>query len=173
MRSEKKSIVEELKSKVGESVFVILADYRGLSVAKTADLRKRLRGVSASFQVVQNRMFKRVAQDLSVGGLEGGLKGPSAMVYGKGDVVQAAKVLRDFVRENELPVVKIGSLQGVILSAADIAQLAGLPGREALLAQVVGTVAAPLTRLVGVLQQKAASIVYVLRAIQEKKEKAP
>lgn len=172
MRSEKKSIVEELKSKVGDSVFVILADYRGLSVAKTADLRKRLRGVSASFQVVQNRMFKRVAQELSVGGMDEALKGPSAMVYGKGDVVQAAKVLRDFVREHELPVIKMGSLQGVILSAADIAQLAGLPGRESLLAQLVGTVAAPMTRLVGVLQQKTASIVYVLKAIQEKKEKA-
>ena len=172
MRAEKKSIIEELREKVKGSSFLIVADYHGLNVGKTEDLKRRLRGVDAHFQVIQNRMFKRVASELSQPGLEKGISGPSAMIYGKGDVAQAAKVLKDFVKENNLPAIKIGSLQGAVLSAADIQNLAGLPSREVLLATVVGTIAAPLTQLVGVLQQKVASVVYVLKAIQEKKEKA-
>lgn len=172
MRAEKTSIIEELRSKVKDSTFLIVADYRGLNVGKTEDLKRRLRGVKAQFQVIQNRMFKRVANELSLPALEKGISGPSAMVYGKGDVVQAAKVLKDFIKENNLPEIKIGSLQGAVLSAADVQQLAGLPSREVLLATLVGTIAAPLTQLVGVLQQKVASVVYVLKAIQEKKEKA-
>lgn len=172
MRSEKTSIVEELRSKVKDSAFLIVADYQGLNVGKTEELKRRLHGVKAQFQVIQNRMFKRVASELSQPGLEKGVAGPSAMVYGKGDVVQAAKVLKDFIKENNLPTIKIGSLQGALLSAAEIQQLAGLPSREVLLATLVGTIAAPLTQLVGVLQQKVASVVYVLKAIQEKKEQA-
>ncbi len=171
LRPEKKAIVEELKSKLGDAVFVILADYRGLTVSKTGELRKRLRGVQAQYQVVQNRMFKHVAKEVRPG-MEDGLKGPSAMVYGKGDVVQAAKILKDFIKENELPVIKLGTLQGVILSKADIEKLATLPSRQVLLQQVVGTIAAPMSQLVGVLQQKVATVLYVLKAVQEKKEKA-
>ena len=151
---------------------MIVADYRGLNVAKTEELKRRLRGVKAQFQVIQNRMFKRVAGELSQPELEKGIAGPSAMVYGKGDVVPAAKVLKDFIKEYNLPEIKMGSLQGAVLSAADVQQLASLPSREILLATLVGTIAAPLTQLVGVLQQKVASVVYVLKAIQDKKEQA-
>ncbi len=171
MRPEKKAIVDELKSRITDAVFVILTDYRGLSVAKTEDLRRRLQGVNAGFQVVQNRMFRHVARDLSREGFESGLKGPSAMVFGSGDVVQAAKILKDFIKENKLPLVKVGSMQGVMISAADVEKLAGLPSIEILRSQLVGTIAAPMTRLVGVMSQKVASLLYVLKAVQEKKEK--
>jgi large subunit ribosomal protein L10 len=172
MRSEKTSIIDELRSKVKDSAFLIIADYQGLNVGKTEELKRRLHGVKAQFQVIQNRMFKRVVSELSLPELEKGIAGPSAMIYGKGDVVQAAKVLKTFIKENNLPAIKIGSLDGTVLSAGDVESLAGLPAREVLLAIFVGTVAAPLTQLVGVLQQKVASVVYVLKAIQEKKEKA-
>ncbi len=172
MRPEKTAIVDELKKKVDGSTFVIVADYKGLNVSKTAELRRRLRGVKAQYQVLQNRLFQRAAKDAKLGGLEKTLDGPSAMVFGSGDVVQAAKVLKDFIRENDLPVIKAGALEGALLSAQDIEHLAGLPSREVLLGMLVGTVAAPLSQLVGVLQQKVASVVYVLKALQDKKEKA-
>jgi large subunit ribosomal protein L10 len=169
IRPEKKAAYDEIRQKLSGSVFVILADYKGLTVAKTTELKKRLRGAKASIQVVKNRVFGHVAKDIGMGALEDKLSGPSAMVYGQGDVVQAAKVLKDFVKEHELPVVKIGTLQGVILTAADVAQLASLPSREVLLSKFVGTLAAPLSNLVGVLNQKAASLVYVLQAAADKK----
>jgi large subunit ribosomal protein L10 len=88
------------------------------------------------------------------------------------DVVQAAKTLKKFNSANGMPQVKAGYMGNVYLTSAEIDVLAELPPREVLLAQVVGTVAAPLSRLVGVLQQKVSSIVYVLKAIENKKNEA-
>lgn len=167
MRPEKQSIADEVRKNVEGSVFVLLADYRGLSVSQTNDLRDKLSATKTRFQVVKNRTLNLVEP-----GLADGLTGPSAMVYGSGDVVTVAKTLRDFIKDNGLPVIKIGKLEGTILSAEDIKHLAGLPSREQLYAQVVGTLAAPMTQLVGVMNQKLCSLLYVLKAIQEKKEAA-
>jgi large subunit ribosomal protein L10 len=172
MRPEKAAMAAELKSKLSDASFVILADYKGLNVVKIAELRRRLRGVNAQLQVIKNRVFAHVAKELGYKGFDQPAAGPSAMVFGKGDVVATAKILKDFIKENEKPVIKTGALQGEALTAADITQLASLPSREQLLAQVVGTLAAPMTQLVGVLQQKTATIVYVLKAIEEQKGKA-
>ncbi len=168
MRPEKESIVNELRGKLQDAVFVILADYRGLSVAKTEDLRQRLHARNVHLQVVKNRMLNLASEDF----VTQELTGPSAMVYGEGDVVEIAKILKDFIRENNLPVIKMGALRGAILSAEDIQKLASLPSRDQLLAIAVCTIAAPMTQMAGVLQQKVASLLYALRAIQEKKEAA-
>ncbi|NCC49714.1 MAG: 50S ribosomal protein L10 [Spartobacteria bacterium] len=170
MRPEKKSIVEQIRNEVKGSLFVILTDYRGLTVSQTEDLRNRLHGVQAHVRVVKNRMFRHVAREMNYD-MEETLKGPSAMIVGDGDVVATAKVLKDFIRENKLPVLKVGALEGVILSADDVKKLADLPPKPVMQAQLLGTLAAPMTQLMGVMQQKMASIVYVLKAIQEKNEK--
>ena len=172
MRLEKQSIVRDLRAKMQAAQFVILTDYKGLNVAAMNELRSRLRGVHAEFHVVQNSLVRLVAKDLGQAGLEPGLTGPSAMISGSGDVAHAAKVLRDFIKEKDKPAIKIGALQGAILSAKDVSTLADLPSREQLYGQLVGTLAAPMQRLVGVLNQKLASVVYVLKAYQEQKEKA-
>ncbi|MBU0678556.1 MAG: 50S ribosomal protein L10 [Verrucomicrobia bacterium] len=165
MRPEKKAIVDELRSHVENKHFLILTEYRGLKVSQTSDLRNRLRDVSAEYHVVQNRMVKQVADDL-----DAGLKGPTAVISGDGDVVEVAKVLKAFIKENELPTIKIGRLEGVIVSAADIEKLATLPSRHILLGQAVGTIAAPLSQFVGVMNQKLCSLLYALNAVKEKKE---
>lgn len=172
MRPEKIVIVEELRHKIKDSAFLILTDYRGMSVARTESLRRQLRGVGAEAQVVPNRLFRRAGQDLMPSGLDDALKGPSLLVCGQGDVTQTAKVLKTFIKENEMPVIKQGAMRGALLSRADVEALAALPAREVLLAMLLGTLAAPMTSLVGVLQQKVASIVYVLKAIEEKKGQA-
>ena len=91
------------------------------------------------------------------------------MVVGKTDLVEVAKVLRQFTKENELPVIKMGSMQGVIFAAEDIEKLAILPSRPELLGIVLGTLAAPMTQVVSVLNQKLSSLLYVLKAIERKK----
>lgn len=170
MRPEKESIIEEIRGKVTDSVFVILADYQGLSVEKTDQLRQRLIKADAKMQVVKNRMLGHIAADAGLGAMRDHLSGPSAMVYGKGDVSQAAKILKEFIKEHEKPVIKAGAMEGVVLTAAEVEQLASLPSREALLSMVVGTIAAPMSQLVGVFQQKASSLLYVLKAAADKKE---
>jgi large subunit ribosomal protein L10 len=169
MRPEKQSIIEELRGKVDDSVFVIVADFQGLSVGKTEVLRQRLAKADARIQVVKNRILGHIAKDSGLGAMRDHLTGPSAMVYGKGDVTQAAKILKEFIKENERPVIKVGALEGAVLTAADVEQLASLPARETLLGMMVGTIAAPMSQLVGVFQQKVSSLLYVLQAAADKK----
>ncbi len=172
MRPEKETMVEEIRRKVDGKVFVILADYHGLDVDETAELRDRLRGVSAEYAVVKNRLLRRVTGEAGLDGLNAGLTGPTAVVSGEGDVVEAAKILKAFIKEKDKPVIKLGAFSGAVLSAEDIEKLASLPPREQLLGQLVGTIAAPLTGLVGVMNQKVCSLLYVLQAVRDKKEKA-
>ncbi|HMP89395.1 MAG TPA: 50S ribosomal protein L10 [Kiritimatiellia bacterium] len=169
MRPEKESIIEEVRGKVSDSVFVIIADYQGLTVEKTDALRQRLQKADARVQVVKNRILGHVAEQQGIGSLRNHLAGPSAMVYGKGDVSEVAKILKEFIREHEKPVIKAGAMEGVVLTAADVEQLASLPSRQVLLSMVVGTIAAPMSQLVGVFQQKVASLLYVLQAAADKK----
>jgi large subunit ribosomal protein L10 len=171
MRPEKESLISELRGKIADSVFVIIADYQGLTVEKTDLLRQRLLKADARIQVVKNRVLGHVAKDAGLGAMRDHLNGPSAMVYGKGDASQTAKILKEFIKEHEKPVIKAGALEGVVLTAADVEQLASLPSRETLLSMVVGTIAAPMSQLVGVFQQKVSSLLYVLQAAADKKGK--
>jgi large subunit ribosomal protein L10 len=171
MRPEKESIFEEISAQVNASSFVLVAEYRGMKVEQFSELRRELRKCGARMQVVKNRFLRLITRDKGWSGLEPSLKGQSAIVTGA-DVVQAAKVIKKFSSTGGLPVMKAGILGEMILDSAKIDALAELPSREVLLGQVVGTVAAPLSRLVGVLKQKVSTIVYVLKAIEDKKNAA-
>jgi len=168
MRPEKQSILGELTSQVDGSTFVFVADYRGMKVEQFSDLRRKLGKTGARIQVVKNRFLRLITRDKGWQNLDTSLKGQSAIVTGI-DVVQAAKMLKEFNSACGLPVVKAGVMGNVILTSMQIEALADLPPREVLLGQLVGTVAAPLSRLVGVLKQKVSSIVYVLKAVEDKK----
>jgi large subunit ribosomal protein L10 len=169
MRPEKQAIVAEIRGKLDGSAYVILADCRGLNVEQLKDLRGQLRGQEALLTVVPNAMFRLAARELGWDGLEGLLSGPTAMLSGRGDICRVAKTLQAFAKETTLPVVKGGRLQGQVLTAADVDVLAGLPARDVLIGQVVGTLAAPLTRLVGVMSRKVSSLLTVLNAVAEQK----
>ncbi len=166
IRPEKKSIAAELDERVSGALYMILADYTGMDMPKTTELKQQLREKDASFNVVNNRVLNRAldgrATDL--------LKGQTAMIYGSGDVVEVAKVIRKFAKANKKPEVKGGYLEGKAISGADVVELAKLPAKEVLQAMLLGTLQAPCRQLVGVLDQKVASLVYVLDAVKTKKE---
>jgi large subunit ribosomal protein L10 len=172
MRPEKETMLAEIRSKVEGKGFVILADFQGMDVAKTADLRGRLRGAAASYSVVKNSLMSRVAAETGLAGLDRGLSGPTALVSGDGDVVEVAKILKAFIKENDKSQVKVAAFSGSVITAEEVDQLASLPPRIELLGRLVGTIAAPMTQLVGVMNQKLCSLVYVLQAVRDKKEKA-
>ncbi|MEI8351418.1 MAG: 50S ribosomal protein L10 [bacterium] len=171
MRPEKQAIFEEINSQISGSSFVIVAEYRGLKVEQFSDLRRQLHKVGAKIQVVKNRFLRVMTRDKGWSGLESSLKGQSAIVTGV-DVVKAAKTIKLFNKANGLPLVKSGVMGNMILTSAQIGALAELPPREVLLGQVVGTVAAPLSRLVGVMKQKVTTIVQVIKAVEDKKNAA-
>lgn len=168
MRPEKQAILQEIGSRVSGSTFVLVADYRGLSVEQFTDLRRQLGKVDARIQVVKNRLLRLIVREHGWKDMEPALRGQSALVTGA-DVVQTAKILKQFGGANGIPAVKAGVMGSTALTAAQVNTLAELPPREVLLGQFVGTVAAPLSRLVGVMKQKVSTIVYALKAIEDKK----
>ncbi len=168
LRPEKKAMAAEIDERVSGALYMIMADYTGMDMSMTTELKKSLRQNGASYNVMKNRMLNRAlpadASDL--------LKGQLAMIYGSGDVVEVAKVIRKFTAANKKPVVKGGFVEGKAVSAEDVAELAKLPSKDVLRAMLLGTLLAPCSQLVGVMNQKVASLVYVLNAVKEKKEQA-
>jgi large subunit ribosomal protein L10 len=168
-RPEKISMLDEMRTRVKDSVFVILADFTGMNQEKDFALRARLREVKGEFHVVRNQMFRHIARELQVAELETGLHGPTALITGTGDVAETVKVLRDFIKEKELPVIKMGTLDGVFLSKEQVESLATLPSKPQLYAQLLGLIQAPARNLVTLLQQAVAQVPTVLKAVEDKK----
>lgn len=169
MRIEKQSIVSEIRGQVNASPFVLLTDYKGMKVEQFSELRRLLRGVGAELHVVKNRLFRQVTGEQGWKQLEANLNGFTAMVTGQKDVTETAKVLIKFKADAKVLEIKAGMLGATYLTAQSIAELATLPSKEIMQGRLVGTLAAPMSRLVGVMTQKLSSLMYVLRAIEEKK----
>ena len=171
MRLEKTAILEELRKNLQGAAFVIVANYKGMKVSQANELRRRLSKTKARLQVVKNSLFRKISIDQKWGDPQAAMSGPIAVIFGPGDVIETAKLLSAFCHEQRLPVIQLGVLDGHFLSAADVDVLVKLPARPVLYGMLVGTLAAPMMRLAGVLHQKAASLIYVLKAIEEKKSK--
>lgn len=172
MRPEKEAMLNEIRGRVEESVFVIMTDFGSMNVEKTENLRHQLRGVDAEFHVVKNRLFSHLAEDLGGPQLKAGLSGRTAMVTGKGEVTDVARVLRDFIKTNQVPTLKMGALEGAFLSESELIDLADMPSKDEMRAKLVGTLAAPMSQTVGVLHAKLSSLLYVLKAAEAKKADA-
>lgn len=172
MRPEKEAMLNEIRDRVEESVFVIMTDYGSMNVETAQDLRGKLKEVDAEFHVVKNRLFKQLAEDVGGSELKDGMSGRSAMVTGTGDVSDVARVLRDFIKAKNVPTLKMGALEGAFLSEADLKDLANLPSKDEMRAKLLGTLLAPMSQTVGVLHQKLSSLLYVLKAVEAKKADA-
>ncbi len=166
LRPEKVAEATEIDERVSGALYMILADYNGMDMPTTTELKNSLRENGASYNVVKNRMLNRaLTEDASAL-----LKGQTAMIYGDGDVVEVAKVIKKFTAKNQKPVIKGGFVEGKAVTADDVVALAKLPSKDVLRAMLLGTLQAPCSQLVGVLDQKVASLVYVLSAVKDKKE---
>ena len=154
-RAEKVSAVAELTERFQNSAGAVLTEYRGLSVAQLGELRHTL-GENATFAVVKNTLTKIAASEAGVAGeLTELLSGPSAIAFVQGDVVEAAKGLRDFSRVNPLLVIKGGVLDGKVMQPEEIAKLAG--AMKASMAGAAATFAAlpsQMARLLAALEEK-------------------
>ncbi len=172
MRPEKESILKEIADALSGSDHVLLADYSGMKVKHFSQLRTALCAVGAKALVVKNSLLGVAleSQDRSVP--EEALAGKTVMVTGGDDVTAVAKSLKAFIKEQKVLILKGGSLNTQMLTKQDVEAMADLPAREVLLGQLVGTVQAPMTQLVGVMHAKVSSLLYVLTAIEEKKKEA-
>jgi large subunit ribosomal protein L10 len=172
MRSEKLQLSNDIQSLLSSPTGVFLVKYKGLKVADFSELRKSLISVGAECHVVPNRILRRAASELGVRELADlQLTGDTALVTGGSDAARVAKAVKGFAKDKQALGFKGGVLNRRLISASEASDLAELPPREILLAQLLGLFAAPPRHLVTVLNAKAASILYVLRSYMEKQEK--
>jgi large subunit ribosomal protein L10 len=175
-RAEKVTAVAELTERFQSSSGAVLTEYRGLTVSQIGELRQAL-GDNAKFSVVKNTLTKIAATEAGVTSeLTNLLTGPSAIAFVHGDVVEAAKGLRDFSRANPLLVIKGGVLDGKPLTPGEIVKLADLESREVLLAKLAGAMKASLANAAGTfaaLPQQMARLLGALEAKQAAEGPAP
>ena len=167
-RPDKIEAVKQIASDLKSCDVYYFVDYRGLTYPESADLRARLKKVDATLKVVKNTLTRLAATEAGVEGLDELIQGPTAIVYAKGDPVQTAKTIQDFIDGNKKITVRGGKLQSTILASADVEKLATLPNREQLIAQLVGTLAAPLSGLVTVLNGPIRQLVMVVDQIEKR-----
>ena len=168
-RAEKVTTVAELTERFQNSSGAVLTEYRGLTVAQIGELRRSLNG-HASFSVVKNTLTKIAATEAGVTSeLVELLTGPSAIAFVHGDVVEAAKGLRDFSRANPLLVIKGGVLEGKALKPAEIVKLADLEPREVLLAKLAGAMKASLAGAAATFNALPTQMARLLAALEQKK----
>lgn len=173
MRLEtKKEIAAELHEHFSKSAVVIVTDYKGLNVAAVTDLRRKLREADVQYKVVKNTLLARASEGTDAEAIKAYFKGPNAVAFSYTDPVAPAKVLCDFVRENEKLDIRIGVLNGKVLDLDAIKALAKLPSREQLLAQVLSVMNQVPTSLVTALSDVPRRMVNVLNAIKDQKEAA-
>ncbi len=171
-RPDKAAGVAELVESFQESAGAVLTEYRGLTVKQLQDLRRAL-GDDAHYAVVKNTLTQIAASQAGVHAFEGLLTGPTAIAFINGDVVEAAKGLRDFARANPALVIKGGVLEGKSLDASEIARLADLESREVLLARLAGGMLASLSQAVYLLNAPIAQVARLAGALQAKAEEDP
>ncbi len=154
-------IAESLKS----AQSVVLAEFKGLSVAQSQKLRGELRRQGVTFHVVKNTLLGKAAQQVGIQGLEPYLTGPTALAVSRDDLVAPAKVLSGFQRTNKELTIKGGVLEGLVIDAAQVRDLADLPPRDVLLAKVAGGMQAPLYAMASVLSAPLRNLAYGLDAL--------
>ena len=168
-RADKVTAVAELTERFQSSSGAVLTEYRGLTVAQLGELRRSL-GDNASFSIVKNTLTKIAADEAGVTSeLTDLLTGPSAIAFVTGDVVEAAKGLRDFSKTYPLLVIKGGVLDGKALKPAEITKLADLEPREVLLAKLAGAMKASLAGAAGTFAALPQQMARLLGALEQKR----
>jgi|DewCreStandDraft_1066081.scaffolds.fasta_scaffold00108_7 large subunit ribosomal protein L10 len=163
---EKVATVAELREKLARAQVVVLADYRGMKVPDLQQLRNQLRPTGSEFMVVKNTLLRLAAGEQGQA-LAELLQGPTAAAFCYDDIAGAARVLNDLARTSRVFRIKGGILDGRVLSPAEVAQLATIPPRPQLLAQVVGGVQAPIANLLGLLQAGVSNLLLLIQARAE------
>lgn len=161
---KKSAEIDLLQERFENANMVILADFRGLSVAQMQEFRGKLRASEGEFRVSKNTLVRIAAERAGVNGLEEFLEGPTAVVFAMGDIAGAAKAVSDFAKSSRILEVKAGSMDNEVMTAAEVEVISSLPPREELLGKLVGMLASPMARTVGVLSGPSRSMAYLVNA---------
>src|SRR5438270_11343297 len=167
--AEKEALVQEMTDRLKGVKGMYIADFTGMTVANVVDLRAKCRAAGVEYRVIKNTLLKRAVHAHGVTQLDEFLEGPTALAYSLDSEVEPARVLIEFAKLNEKPLVRAGLIGDKLYSSDEVKQLASLPPRDVLLAQVLGTITAPLSNFLGAVDALLSSPAQLARALEEKK----
>ena len=151
----KQPIVQAIAEDIKDAASVVLADYRGLTVAEDTALRKQLREAGIVYKVCKNTMMKRAFEGTDFAALDEHLEGPSAIAISKDDATAPARILCKFAKDAKALELKAGVVEGTVYDVAGLTELSKVPSREELLSKLLGSLQSPITNLARVLNQIA------------------
>jgi len=169
-REQKKDMLQAIKDKLAAMKSVIFVNFSGTKVGDIEKLRNDCRAQGAEYLVAKKTLLKKALDESNIEGIkEQNFEGEVAAVFGNSDEVAPAKLVGDFARDNEQMQIIAGVLENKVIDVDMVNTLSKLPSRDELLAKAVGSIAAPLSGMVNVLQGNIRKLVYVLSAISDKK----
>jgi len=171
-KADKATAVADIAERFKESTATVVTEYRGLTVANLAALRRSLGG-SATYSVAKNTLVKRAASEAGIQGLDELFSGPTAIAFISGEPVDAAKAIKNFAKDNKALVIKGGYMDGRPLTVAEVERIADLESREVLLARLAGAMKGNLTKAAGLFNAPASQAARLFAALQEKKAGSP
>ena len=166
-RAEKNQVVEELGTIFTDSGVVVIAHYAGLTVAEMQDFRGRMREAGGSVRVAKNRLAKIALDGKPSAKMADYLTGQTVLAYSE-DPVAAAKVARDFAKSNDKYVILGGAMGAEVLDSKGVEEVANMPSREELIAQIVGIIGSPASNLVAAIGAPASDIAGILTTLEER-----
>ncbi len=167
-RADKATAVADIVEQFSASTATVITEYRGLTVANLAELRRSLAG-SATYTVAKNTLIKRAASEAGIEGLDELFAGPTAIAFVSGEAVDAAKAIKTFAKDNKALVIKGGYMDGRALSVAEVERIADLESREVLLAKLAGAMKGNLAKAAGLFNAPASQVARLVAALQEKR----
>jgi large subunit ribosomal protein L10 len=167
-QADKATAVADIAEQFKSSTATVITEYRGLTVANLAELRRSLAG-SATYSVAKNTLIKRAASDAGVVGLDELFVGPTAIAFVSGEAVDAAKAIKKFAKDHKALVIKGGYMDGRALTVAEVEQIADLESREVLLAKLAGAMKANLSKAAGLFNAPASQVARLAAALYEKR----
>ena len=171
-RSQKEEIVDQMTARLKQAGALVIADYRGLTVAELTDLRVRLRKSGSELHVIKNTLAKRAFADAGLETPQALLSGPTIMALFFENLSEPAKTLLDFAKTHEVMSLKGGMVEGKAFGPSGVEMLSKLPTKDEARGMLLGVIQAPARQLAGVLQAPLRDLVTVIRNHVEKAEAA-
>lgn len=171
-KEQKEAIVAEVAIVARSAHSAIAAEYRGLSVEQMTKLRHDARNAGVYLRVVKNTLARRALTDTGYACMSESLVGPLVLAFSKEEPASAARIVRDFAKDNDKLVVKVIALNGKLLTPGDLTALATLPTREEALSQLMAVMKAPIEKLARTIKAPADKLVRTIAAVRDQKQAA-